>query len=157
MDATTTQITLKPAEYFHAAYAGFFRQATNICRGRVDAYNFNGNGYDVHVLGAIGEYVVARTLGIFWSGPGTLRASDVGRHIQVRTRSRHDYELIVHPNDEDDAPFVLVTGQGLDYVVHGWIMGRDGKQREWWNDPARGRPAYFVPHTALRAMEELVG
>ena len=29
--------------------------------------------------------------------------------------------------------------------------GGDGKQREYWKDPAGGRPAYFVPQSAWTA------
>lgn len=147
-------VTLTPSEYLFAAHAGFLRQATNVCRGRRDAYGYVGSGYDIHVLGAVGEFVVARALGLFWSGPGTLRAPDVAS-LQVRTRSRSHYELIVHPDDDDDAAFVLVTGGGLQYHVHGWIEGRLAKKREWWRDPAGGRPAYFVPQRELWPLDNL--
>lgn len=149
-----TTITLTPAEYVHAAQAGFLRQAANVCRGRRDAHGYSGDGYDIHVLGAVGEYVVARALGLFWAGPGRLAAPDVGT-LQVRTRSQADYDLIVHPRDADDAVFVLVTGQELRYVVRGWMYGRDAKQRHFWRDPAGNRPAFFVPQACLRRIEEL--
>ncbi len=151
------RITLTPAEYQHAAYAGFVRQAQNLCAGRVDAHGYSGSGYDIHILGAVGEFVVARALDVFWSGPGTLRAPDVGL-LQVRTATRADSRLIVHPTDPDDAPFVLVTGSGLTYVVRGWLLGQDAKQPHWWADPTRSqRPAYFVPQAALRPVATLIG
>ena len=142
------QITLAPAEFQHAAYAGFMRQTQNLCVGRNDAHGYHGTGYDIHILGAVGEYVVARALAVFWPGPGLLRAPDVGP-IQVRTATRLDSRLIIHPSDPDDAPFVLVTGAGLSYEVRGWMWGLNAKQPMWWTDPTGKRPAYFVPQKHL--------
>lgn len=149
-------VTLSASEYLFAAQAGFLRQASNVCKGRVDAHGYQGSGYDIHVLGAVGEFVVARALGLFWAGPGTLRASDVGR-LQVRTRSRSHYELIVHQSDDAGAAFVLVTGAALSYQVHGWCYGLEAQQRHYWRDPAGGRPAFFVPQSDLRPLELLTG
>lgn len=152
-------ITLTEAQFRHAALAGFLRQAENIVAGRRDGYGFTGDGWAAHILGAVGEYAVAAALGIHWPGPGTLRAPDVGQ-LQVRTRNRHSYELIIHPADENAAAFVLVTtdpATPLVYRVHGWLLGRHGKRREWWNDPAGGRAAYFIPQASLRPLGELAG
>lgn len=152
------RITLTPGEYQHAAYAGFVRQVQNICAGRTDAHAYTGGGYDIHVLGAVGEFVVARALGRFWAGPGALRAADVGMGaggLQVRTSHRPDARLIVHPGDPNDDVFVLVTGTALAYTISGWLLGRDAKQRAYWTDPAGGRPAYFVPRAALRSIDQL--
>lgn len=148
-------VALTPNQYLFAAQAGFLRQASNVCKGRQDAHGYAGGGYDIHVLGAVGEFVVAQALNLFWAGPGTLRAPDVGR-LQVRTRSRSHYELIVHDGDDDDAAFVLVTGQGLSYQVHGWMYGLEAKARRYWRDPAGGRPAFFVPQADLRPMDLLL-
>ena len=151
------RITLTPGEYQHAAYAGFVRQAQNLCAGRVDAHGYRGAGYDIHIVGAVGEFVVARALGVFWAGPGTLRAPDVELGLlQVRSALRPDSRLIIHPSDPDDAPFVLVTGSGLVYDVRGWLMGHAAKDRRWWADPTGSRPAYFVPQGHLQPLTTLV-
>lgn len=148
-------VKLRPLEYTFAAYAGFLRQSDNLLSGRRDAYGFNGQGYDAHVVGAVAEFVVAKVLDVCWSGPGALRSADVGRSIQVRSSPRHANCLIVHPDNPDWLPFVFVTGCLLDYVVQGWLYGGEAKFHGWWREPHPGRGAYFVPSSALRGIETL--
>lgn len=113
------------------------------------------DGLTKHVMGAAGEIAVAKAMGLFWGGDVcTFKAPDIGNHIQVRTRSRHDWDLIVRPEDDDDAVFVLVTGSIADLHVRGWISGREAKKDRWLQQYG-GRPcAYFVPQSALRGMHE---
>ena len=98
-----------------------------------------------------------KALGIFWESlaedPDTL-PGDVGE-FQVRHTHRENGCLIVHPADKDDAPFILVTGLLPNYVVHGSILGADAKNLEWWRE-GDGRPAYFVPQSALTPIASLV-
>jgi hypothetical protein len=147
-------ITLSPLEYTHAAQAGFLRQAANICKGRADAYGFSGDGYNEHITGAIGEFVVSLALGLPWRGPGSLRAPDVGQ-LQVRATQRPNGSLILHDGDNDADPFVLVTGSFPTFTVRGYIWGRQGKRPQFWNDQIK-RPAYFVPQSALRPLSDLI-
>lgn len=151
-------IRLTSSELMGAALVGVMRQVTNLRDAREDAYGCRrDDGWRAHIEGACGECAVAKFLGMYWNGSlGKLRAADVGT-LQVRTRSRHDYDLIVHPGDEDDSPFVLVTGTAPVYVLRGWIRGRDAKLPEFWSDPAGGRPAFFMPQSRLRAMRDLKG
>lgn len=147
---------LTPTELEIAAAIGCKRQVENLFKYRKDAYGAGDRmldrGWEDHIQGAAGEMAVAKWAGRYWSGNlGDLKADDVGG-AQVRTRSRHDYELIIHPDDHDDRAFILVTGRAPRFVLRGWIMGRDGKHSLWWRDPAKGRPAYFVPHRVLRPM-----
>jgi hypothetical protein len=100
---------------------------------------------------------VAKLLGIFWDGSvNTWKAHDLPG-LQVRTRSRHDYELLVRPGDDHQATWVLVTGRCPEYRVRGWIVGIDAKQKQWLHGYGGRPPAYFVPHAALRPVEELHG
>lgn len=147
-----TPVSLTPAEILSAAHTGIMRQTQNLKRNRKPAYGAtNATDWQWHVEGALGECAVAKALGLYWTGNlGNLRATDVGRY-QVRTRSRHDYDLILHPEDPDDDVYFLVTGLNGRYRIHGWILGRDGKRDEYWSDPAGGRPAYFVPQAALES------
>lgn len=148
------RVRLTSGEMMQAALVGVMRHVGNLKRGRQDAHGYAGDGWAAHIEGACGELALAKALGLYWSGALEFRADDVGR-LQVRTRSRHDYDLIVHPEDPDDRPFVLVTGKAPDFRVGGWIMGRDAKRQAWWADPAGGRPAFFVRAEHLRPIEEL--
>jgi len=143
-------IQLGAREMMQGAFVGMMRQIENLSRRRDDAHCARPtDGWQLHVEGALGEMAFAKYLGIFWSGAHEFRGRDVGGY-EVRTRSRHDYDLIVHRNDADGAKFVLLTGINGRYIVRGWILGSDAKREEWWADPAGGRPAFFVPQSALK-------
>ena len=150
------RVTLTWHEFFRAAQTGVTRQIQNLAKGRQD---FNGapeeRGWQFHIEGACGECAVARALNQYWSGNlGDLKADDVGA-LQVRTRRLHDYGLILHKKDPDDRIFVLVTGVAPELWVRGWLYAHEGKLEKWWSDPAGGRPAYFVPASALHPMHRL--
>lgn len=152
------KITITRAEYVWAVYAGILRQHQNTLgkNTRKDAHGLDGShGYDSHTLGAVGEFVASLAFGVPWRGPGKFRGDDIPG-FQVRASRRSNGDLILHKTDGDDDRFVLVTGQTLQWKVVGWIKGRDGKQERFWNDPVGGRPAYFVPQSELRPIEELI-
>jgi hypothetical protein len=150
------EIKLTPAETRLAAEMGVTRQLMNLFKKRPDAYGCDKSvGWQVHIEGCCGELVVAKYLGIYWNGNfEKLKADDVG-HFQVRTRSEHAWDMLLHDRDPDDRPFILVTGTAPEYLIHGWMYARDGKKEKFWKDPARGRPAYFVPKPYLEPMETL--
>jgi hypothetical protein len=134
-----------------AAQVGVMRQVQNLKRGRADAYGASTSmGWQYHIEGAMGEMAVAKAFNLYWNGNlGNLSAGDVG-DIQVRTSSRTNGDLIMHPRDRDKDRFILVTGGNGDYNLRGWVLGSEGKLQEYWRDPAGGRPAYFVPQGKLR-------
>lgn len=144
------EVSLSPSEMMTAALAGVMRQVENCKRSRTPRFGAGAtNDWQLHIEGCLGEYAIAKYLGAFWPGKGRLRTADVG-DMDVRTRSRDGYELIVHDSDPDHRVFWLVCGSNGKYRVKGWIFGRDAKKDSYWKDPAGGRPAYFVPHSALR-------
>lgn len=145
------EVSLSPSEMMSAAIAGVMRQVENCARLRTPRFGAGAsNDWQLHIEGCLGEYVIAKYLGVFWPGKGGLRDADVG-DMDVRTRSRDNYELILHESDPDDRVFWLVCGGNGKYRVKGWITGYDGKHSDYWKDPAGGRPAYFVPQSVLRA------
>ena len=150
------KVTLTSSELLLAAQAGCMRQVENLFRGREDAYGAsNGQGWEMHIQGAAGEFAVSKALNLHWPGKGRLRGSDVGP-LQVRTAARHSHCLILHEEDDDEVAFVLVTGLAPSFIIQGWIRGWYGKRRQHWRDPAGGRPAFFVPQAVLNPPEELI-
>lgn len=148
-------VKLTASEMIQAAVVGSMRQVQNLTKCRRDAHGLSPeNGWQVHIEGAAGEMAFAKWANRYWSGNlGDLQADDVGQ-TQIRTRSRHGYELIVHPDDADERVFVLLTGLAPTFRIRGWIWGWDAKRSEFWKDPAGGRPAFFVPHVALHPMAQ---
>lgn len=146
-----TTIKLSWYEMEIAALAGVQRHVQNLARKRNHAYGAGDhNAWQLNIEGCLGEMALAKFLGKYWSGKGVFRGGDVGDY-QVRTRSKDYYELIIHPNDPDGAVFWLVCGINGTYTIKGWIIGRDGKKKEYWKDPAGNRPAYFVPQHVLNS------
>jgi hypothetical protein len=148
-------IDLSETEMIHAALVGALRHWDSITNERVDAYGCEGedNSLARHINGAGGELAVAKLSGKYWGGHiGTFKGSDIGRGVQVRTRSRHDWDLIVREHEADDQAFVLVTGQAPHFAVRGWIMGADAKSPAWLKAHGGRPPAFFVPQSALRPL-----
>jgi hypothetical protein len=140
-----------------AAQIGVLRQLEAVRKGLPDRHGFDGDtGWTIHIEGAAGEIAAAKALGLYWGGTvNTFKTEgDVG-NIEVRTRSKPHYDLLVRDNDKNESVFVLVTGKSPKYNVVGWILGKDAKKTEWYADYGNRPPAYFVPQNCLRPIEEL--
>lgn len=144
------EVQLNEFELAAGAQTGVRRQIEALFMGLPDKHGFEGLGWDVHVEGALGELAFAKAFGRY---PGftvnTYRdGGDVGPY-EVRTRSKHHYDLLIRPNDKDGSYYVLVTGVAPTYRIHGYVLGGDAKRPEWLHGYG-GRPeAYFVPKESL--------
>jgi len=143
------RIKLTTAEIIQGAIAGILRNVQNIQEGRNHLHGAKKtDGWLMHIEGALGEMALAKALGVYWSS-GKRKGSDVGEY-EVRTTTGANNRLILHPDDPDDSRHYLVTGHNGDYVICGWIMGRDGKQERFWADPShKNRPAFFIDQKYL--------
>jgi hypothetical protein len=103
-------------------------------------------------IGAAGEIAVASYLclkHLLFADQRPVRASFDLPGIDVKTRSRHYYDLIVHANEKiEHKIFWLVTIEDKETRIHGWIPGDQCKRREWLR-PDRIQPCYFVPQKVL--------
>lgn len=155
---TPLTVTLEWFEISAAAQVGVCRNVEAIRAGYSPRLRGKDAMWDRHVLGALGECAFAKATGRYWSGSvNTFKSGgDVGSTIQVRTRSKHDYDLIVREDDKDGDIYVLVTGGPQDFRVHGWMRCEDAKARKYVNNHGGYGEAYFVPQRALRPIEELV-
>jgi len=140
---------------------GLRRQRVNEARG---LRGRNGGAWkgskalDIHLLGAAGEMAVASYLGMkehLFKETEARRGSDDLPNIDVKTRSKASYDLIVQKQEDPEKIFVLVTIENQQTLIHGWCYGKQAMQEQYWADPARGRPAYFVGKEHLRPMETL--
>lgn len=129
-------------------------------RGRNGGAWKGSKALDIHLLGAAGEVAVASYLGLkehlFRETEAKRGSDDLPGGIDVKTRSKAAYDLIVQRNESPDKKFVLVTVENQQTLIHGWCYGHEALQEQYWADPARGRPAYFVPKEALRSIDELL-
>jgi len=141
---------------------GMRRQSVNEARGlrgRNGGASFGSKALEIHLLGAAGEMAVASHLGMksfLYQASEAERGSCDLPNIDVKTRSNARYDLIVQKNEDPNKKFVLVTIENRQTLLHGWCYGHEGMKEIYWADPAKGRPAYFVPQSALRPMEALL-
>lgn len=110
--------------------------------------------WNTDIEGCIGELVLARFLNAYWS-PGLTGDRDFRRGIEVRATSWQNGCLILHNEDADDRPFVLITLSLNEGRIRGWLFGLEGKRPEYWRDD-RKSAAYFVPQEALRSPDLLL-
>jgi hypothetical protein len=115
----------------------------------------------LHKIGAAGEVAVASYLGLkdylFKEARPTRDSYDLPYKIDVKTRSKHDYDLIVQLDDKPDKIYWLVTIQDRQVQIHGWIPHSECARPEYVRDPAGGRRAYFVPRGKLFPPESFYG
>ena len=127
-------------------------------RGRNGGASFGSKALEIHLLGAAGEMAVASHLGMksfLYQATEAERGSCDLPNIDVKTRSKAAYDLIVQKNEPPEKKYILVTIQDKTTLIHGWIYGKEAMQEKFWADPAKGRPAYFVPKENLHPMETL--
>jgi hypothetical protein len=107
----------------------------------------------------MGEMAVAEYLGLgdeVFGDSRPLRGNpDLPGDIEVKTRSRKSYDLIVQKYERPDKIMVMVTIEKEEILIHGWCRAGDVMRKEFWSDPAGGRAAYFVPKTELRPLSTL--
>jgi hypothetical protein len=146
-------VPLDKHEQFLAVIVGMSRQLVALRYGRNDTYTFDGDGWEIHVQGAAGEMVFAKAHGVYWDRPvkryvGDFRRADFGENVQIRTATRDDGDLIVHPSDSDLDVMVLVSGRFPTLALRGWIRVVAAKRPCYWRTHRRS-PAYFVPQANL--------
>jgi hypothetical protein len=156
------EFVFTPEERRLAMEEGMRRQAVNEAkglRGRNNGPRFGAKALEVHLLGAAGEMAVASYMGLkehLYAEQEARRGSDdLPGGIDVKTRSKHKYDLLVQRRSDPSKKFVLVTIENQKTLLHGWCYGSEAMDEKYWADPARGRPAYFVPQSELRPMESL--
>lgn len=143
-------IRLTISEMMLGVNVGVMRQTLAIKKQRQQEHGADDeNDWQKHILGALGEQVFAKFMGVYWCGDiGNLQV-DVG-DWEVRTRSKHHYDLTIYPKDKDNSRYALVTGDFLEWRVHGWIYGKDAKKESYWREYTKGRPGFFVPKRVLQ-------
>jgi hypothetical protein len=155
------EFVFNPEERRLAMEEGIRRQSVNEAkglRGRNNGPRFGAKALEVHLLGAAGEMAVASYMGLkehLYLEKEAKRDSCDLPGIDVKTRSKASYDLIVQKREDPRKKFVLVTIENQKTLIHGWCYGEEAMQEQFWADPARGRPAYFVPKEYLRPMETL--
>ena len=135
------------------------RRIVSLQKGLKEKHGNDGSrGWDDNIEGACGECAFAKAMNLYWDGSINRFSAggDVGERYQIRTLKCHHYDLLVRPGDADEKPYILVTGRSGKYQVHGWAWGREAKREEWLEAKGGREPAYWMPQSELRPLEEMV-
>ena len=147
------RVELSWEEVLVGVVAGGYRRIKRLAGGRKDGYGHSGSDpWTMDIEGALAEIAVAKHLGLYWSGQGGRNAQDVLGYEVRQTRHTAGH-LTVHEHDDDDARYVLVTGQTGKYDIRGWMLGKEAKDPKWEKELQPGRPCFAVPQDQLHKME----
>ena len=143
------KIKLSNSQMMMAANVGVIRHLQFIKRNARPMYGLDvPTDWKLQIEGAMSEYALAKYLNVHWEGVGFPDADDVGNE-DVRVTSHENGCLILHDRDKDDKKYWLLIGQNGEYEIKGYIFGRDGKQKKYWQEKVKGRPCYFIPQYDL--------
>lgn len=129
-------------------------------KGRNRAPAKGEKAIQMHVLGCIGEIAVAKHLSLedsLFTNESPVRGSaDLSGRLEVKTRSKHGYDLLIQFSDDPSKTFVLVTYEGGSIAkIVGYIDGYSAMRKEWIREFVRGRPCYAVPQNQLKKIDTL--
>ena len=118
--------------------------------------NFAGHDGTLHteMIGAAGEMAVASYLGLkehlYTLDVPVKDSFDLPPNIDVKARTGHHAQLILHANDRlDHKCFWLVTFENRTCYIHGWIDGLVCSRTDWLRHENTIQPCYYVPQQAL--------
>ena len=150
-------IVLEDYEMVQGANTGSLRHIASIKKGYKNKIKLESS-WNTHIEGACGEIAVSKAFGKYWGGSINTfkRGGDVdSTKWEVRTRSKHNYDLILRNDDPQDRIYFLVTGLCPNYEIKGWIKGNDGMKQEYLHDHGNYGEAYFVPQEHLNNIKDL--
>ena len=152
------RIQLTGSEMLLAGQAGVLRSIQHRVKNTKQRHGAQNGpyGWGMDLIGALGEAAVGKWSGRWWSGMGMgIAAGDVGP-LEVRCVDSPDRRLILHADDKDESPYILVVAQPPEFILKGWMLGREGKDERFWSDPTgKNRHAFFVPDEELHNMQQL--
>jgi hypothetical protein len=157
-DGTRVWVTLTLSELLHGVTVGALRsyesRKQSFEKGTHGLNTDDENLLAMDLEGALGEICVSKVLNKYWGGGvNTYKGADIGDSIQVRTRSKHTYDLLVRDGDNPAHFYFHVTGMYPEYCVRGWMKGTNAKDPKYLAGHG-GRPsAYFIPESDLRPID----
>lgn len=120
-------VTLSERELRKAAYGGMERNIDAMKRGRTsrqgDRPYHEQNWWQSHIIGAIGEFAVAKALGLSWDPTiGHIDKKDVG-DFEVRTTELPNPVLRFRAHNDPRAHYILCGLKLNRVLIHGWLPG----------------------------------
>ena len=145
-----TKISLTAAEIQIASMVGVQRQIEDIKWNNHEKMGEKKElAWQRHIEGALSECALAKHLGVYWN-KRPYNEPDVG-DVDVRVTHYATGRLRIDSKDDDFKRYYLLTGLNGEYIIRGWLYGKDGKQMKYWTSPDPDRPpCYWIPQSELR-------
>ena len=143
------KIALTTAEIQIASMVGIQRQIEDIKWNNHEKMGEKKEkAWQRHIEGALSECALAKYFGVYWN-KRPYNEPDVG-DVDVRVTHWMSGNLRIDHKDHDDKKYYLLTGLNGEYIIRGWLYGKDGKQQKYWGtkDPDRP-PCFWIPQSDL--------
>ena len=120
-------VTLNEAELEEAALGGVRRRIHGITRGRRSTHpetpDHLQNWWQSDIIGAMGEFAVAKALGVTWDATiGRVDRKDV-LDFEVRTTERPKPQLRYLLHNDPNSKYILCSYRGNQVLIQGWLPG----------------------------------
>lgn len=120
-------VTLTNEEMRAAAYGGVERRIHGITKGRRSTHpetpDHKQNWWQSDIIGAIGEFAVAKALGTVWNPTiGQVNRKDV-LDFEVRTTEQPTPLLRYRGHNDPSSKYILCSYRGNQVLIQGWLPG----------------------------------
>jgi|2_EtaG_2_1085320.scaffolds.fasta_scaffold05805_1 hypothetical protein len=141
-------VVLTPSEMAMGANAGAQRRIYNIVKKHPPMFPSARGQWHEDIEGALAEMALAKHMGVYWQGKGSVRGPDVG-DFEVRWTPWETGKLVLHEKtDKPGKRYHLVTGEYGQYTLRGWYTMEEGCRPEYWDDTQK-YPQHFIPQGVL--------
>lgn len=125
-------VTLTEQELEIAALGGVRRRINGLAKKRRSTHpetpDHEQNWWESHVVGAIGEFAVAKALGMDWNPTiGQVDQKDVG-DFEVRTTQLPEPVLRYRTHNDASSTYILCSYRGNQVLIQGWLPGHTVRQ-----------------------------
>lgn len=120
-------VTLNENQLEAAAIGGVRRRIHGITKGRRSTHpetpDHKQNWWQSDIIGAIGEFAVAKALGEIWNPTiGEVNRKDVG-DFEVRTTEQPTPLLRFRGHNDPSSKYILCSYRGNQVLIQGWLPG----------------------------------
>jgi hypothetical protein len=124
-------VTLSEPELEEAALGGVRRRISGMAKQRKSTHpetpDHEQRWWESHVVGAIGEFAVAKALGELWRPTvGVIDQKDVG-DFEVRTTQLPKPVLRYRAHNDARSNYILCSYRGNQVLIQGWLPGHTVK------------------------------
>ena len=156
-DGKHVWVELSLAEMLHASNLGTIRHYESEKAGHQKKHKIANSNIDelcINIQGAAGEIVVAKARNLYFMPTvNTFKGADIGTNVQVRLRTKHEWQMIIRDDDDPEHIFVHVTGTGPTYCIRGWAYAKDVMKPEYRQNYGNRVESWFVPEEALNPFQ----